>query len=322
MPVTEPPSAPRCAALVGPYLSGRTSLLESILIATGAVGRRGSVRDGTTVGDGSAEARARQMSTELNVATTEYLGDIWTFIDCPGSIELTQDAYHALMVVDIAVVVCEPEPQKVLTLAPLLRFLDDREVPHIVFINKMDHPGGSVRATLEALQGLAARPLVLRAVPIRDGERITGFVDLVSERAFRWTGGQRSELIPLPDTVSEPGKEARAEMLEAIADFDDALLEQLLEDKAPDTDEIYAGLARDLQQDLIVPVFFGSAEGIHGITRLLKALRHEAPEPARRRSGWAFAPTSRARGCSRRCTPRTPASSRSCASGRARSATV
>ena len=278
--MTKPPSAPRCAALVGPYLSGKTSLLESVLSLTGAVGRRGSVRDGNTVGDGTAEARARQMSTEINIATTEYLGETWTFLDCPGFIELAQDAYNALMVVDLAVVVCEPEPQKVLTLAPLLRFLDDRAIPHIVFINKMDLPGGSVRATLEALQGLAGRPLVLREIPIRDGEKISGFVDLVSERAFRWTEGQRSQLIRLPDAVAEEGKEARAGMLEAIADFDDALLEKLLEDIVPNPDEIYAGLARDLQQDLIVPVFFGSAEGMHGITRLLKALRHEAPEPA------------------------------------------
>ncbi len=279
MSTRKPPSAPRCAALVGPYLSGKTSLLESVLSLTGAVSRRGSVRESNTVGDGTAEARARQMSTELNVATTDYLGETWTFLDCPGFIELAQDAFNALSVVDLAVVVCEPEPQKVLTLAPLLRFLDERDIPHLVFVNKMDLPGGSIRATLEALQGLSTRPLVLREIPIRDGEKISGFVDLVSERAFRWSEAQRSELIQLPETVADREKEARAEMLEAIADFDDALLEKLLEDVVPNPDEIYAGLARDLQQHLIVPVFFGSAEGMHGITRLLKALRHEAPEP-------------------------------------------
>ncbi|MFO1146361.1 MAG: elongation factor G [Rhodospirillales bacterium] len=279
MSTTKSPSRPRCAAFVGPYLSGKTSLLESILSLTGAITRKGSVREGNTTGDGSAEARARQMSTELNVATTDYLGETWTFLDCPGFIELAQDAYNALMVVDLAVVVCEPEPQKVLTLAPLLRFLDERGIPHLVFINKMDLAGGSIRATLEALQGLSARPLVLREIPIRDGEKISGFVDLVSERAFRWNEGKRSELIQVPEGIASREKEARAGMLEAIADFDDALLEKLLEDIVPNPDEIYAGLARDLQQDLIVPVFFGSADGMHGITRLLKALRHEAPEP-------------------------------------------
>jgi elongation factor G len=273
--------------LVGPYLSGKTSLLESILFLCGAIGRKGSVKEGNTVGDASAEARARQMSTELTVATAEYLGETWTFIDCPGSIELIQESYNALMAVDAAVVVCEPEPAKVLTLAPLLRFLDQMKIPHLVFVNKMDLPGTSVRAILEALQGLSQRPLVLREIPIREGESVTGFVDLVSERAFRWKPGQRSELIPVPDTVAEAEREARVGMLESLADFDDTLLEKLLEDVVPTADEIYAGLSRDLQEQLIVPVFFGSAEGQHGITRLLKALRHEAPGPeiACRRQG-------------------------------------
>lgn len=273
------PSAPRCAALVGPYLSGKTSLLESILALTGAISRKGSVKEGNMVGDASPEARARQMSTEVNVATTTYLGDVWTFLDCPGSIELIQEPYNVLMVVDAAVVVCEPEPHKALTLAPLLRFLDKHNIPHLIFINKMEIGVGSVRDTLAALQAQSAKPLVLREIPIRDGERVTGFVDLVSERAFRWTEGERSALVEVPSSVTSRTAEARAGMLEALADFDDTLLEKLLEDMAPSPDEIYAGLTRDLREDLIVPVFFGSAEGMHGITRLLKALRHEAPGP-------------------------------------------
>ena len=255
-------------------------MLESILFRTGAVTRKGSVKEGNTVGDSAAEARARQMSTELNVATTSYLGDTWTFLDCPGSIELAQEARNALLVADVAVVVCEPDPTKALIVGPLFRFLDEHAIPHIIFINKMDGAEADLRGTLEAIQGNSPRPLVLREIPIREGDHVTGFVDLVSERAFRWQEGKPSELIPVPDAVADPEAEARSEMLEALADFDDDLLEQLLEDVQPSTDEIYASLTRDLQQEQIVPVFFGAAEGMHGITRLLKALRHETPEPA------------------------------------------
>ena len=131
-------AAPRCAALIGPYLSGKTSLLEALLFASGTTTRRGSVRDGNSVGDHSPEARARQMSTELNVAATSFLGDPWTILDCPGSVELAYEAQGAMLASDVAVVVVEPEVERALTISPLLRFLDRHKIPHMIFINKMD----------------------------------------------------------------------------------------------------------------------------------------------------------------------------------------
>ncbi len=272
------PSTPRCAALVGPYLSGKTTLLESMLVATDTVNRKGTTKEGNTVGDGSPEARARQMSTELSVASTEYLGDQWTFIDCPGSVELIQETFNALMVADVAIVVCEPDVDKVVILARLLKFLADNKIPHVFFINKMDSAESSVKATLDALQGISELPLALREIPIREGNDVTGFVDLVSERAFQWNPHKRSDLIQLPDSVKDREQNARTELLETLADFDDTLLEELLEDVIPSAETIYDNLAKDLREALIVPVFFGSAELDNGITRLLKALRHETPE--------------------------------------------
>ncbi|HEY4162535.1 MAG TPA: GTP-binding protein, partial [Dongiaceae bacterium] len=177
------PAAPRCAAFVGPYLSGKTAVLESLLFATGAISRKGNAKDGTTVGDSSPEAKARKMSVEVSAATAEYLGESWCFLDCPGSVELAQDARNALLVCDVAVVVAEPQIDKALTLATLLKFLDDNKIPHILFINKMDQAGHTVREILQALQGVSARPLVLRQVPIRaagkNGDEVAGYVDLV-----------------------------------------------------------------------------------------------------------------------------------------------
>ena len=132
------------------------------------------------------------MSVEVNVAATEYLGERWTFLDCPGSIELAQEAQNALMVADVAIIVCEPEVSKALTLAPLFKFLDDRKIPHMLFINKMDTAAHRVRDVLAALQSVSARPLVLRQVPIRKTEKsgaetVTGYVDLISERAYHYS---------------------------------------------------------------------------------------------------------------------------------------
>ncbi|HZT20667.1 MAG TPA: elongation factor G [Dongiaceae bacterium] len=278
------PSAPRCAALVGPYLTGKTTLLESLLYVTGAIGRKGSTRDGTTVGDSAPEARARKMSVELSAASTEYLGERWTFLDCPGSVELAQEAQNALLVADAAIVVCEPETAKALMLAPLFKFLDDRKIPHMLFVNKIDTASYRVREVLAALQTVSSRPLVLREVPLRSGEgsadeAVTGYVDLVSERAYSYKPGQASDLIKIPQEAVSREQDARRELLESLADFDDDLLAQLLEDAVPSKEEIYQQLTKDLAADLIVPVFFGSAEHDHGVRRLLKALRHEVPGP-------------------------------------------
>jgi elongation factor G len=220
------------------------------------------------------------MSVEPSVATTQFMGESWTFIDCPGSIEFAHEAYTALMAVDAAVVVCEPVTERALMLAPLFKFLDDHQIPHLVFVNKIDQATSRVREVLAALQAVSARPLVLRQVPIRENDRIAGYVDLVSERAYHYKPGHASDLIPMPKDVAEREKEARQSLLEALADFDDKLLEQLVEDTTPPKEEIYAHIARNIGRDRIVPVLIGSADRDHGVRRLLKALRHEVPEAA------------------------------------------
>jgi len=286
----KPLSLPRAAALVGPFASGKTSLLEALLYRSGAIPRQGRIRDGSTVGDASPEARARWMSVEPNIAGAEYLGEKWSFIDCPGSVEFQQDSYNALSVVDAAVVVVEPDPARAVMVAPLLKFLDERRIPHFIFINKIDTGGSRLKQTLEALQAVSELPLVLREIPIRESDRVVGFVDLVSERAWKYQPGKTSDMIRIPDALIDEERQARQELLERLADFDDHLLEELLEDVTPPKDEIYGDLAKDLSGDLVVPVFFGSAESDAGITRLWKALRHEVPEPTATARRLGFAP--------------------------------
>ena len=283
-PTTANPEArrgTRCAALVGAHGSGKTTLFEALLHTAGATDRRGTAKDRNTVGDAAPEARARGISTEASVASCRFMDEDWALIDCPGSVELLSDTRAALMVADLAVVVCDPFPERALAVSPILKFLDDRRIPHLVFVNRMDAPEAHVRATFHALQGFSDRPLALRGIPIRDGAgHVTGMIDLVSERAWRWNPQKPSDLIPLPEAARGDEGAARAAMIEALADFDDAILEQVLSDIAPATGDIYASLTRDLEQDLLVPVFFGAAEQENGVRRLWKALRHDCPFPA------------------------------------------
>ena len=156
----------------------------------------------------------------------------------------------------------------------------------IIVINKIDNTETKIKETFDALQGLTERPLVLREIPIREGESISGYVDLVSERAYAYKSGEPSDLIEIPEAETGRKDEERMILLESLADFNDELLEQLLEDVVPGTDDVYQNLAKDLQGGLIVPVFFGSADNDNGIKRLMKSLRHETPEVAQpHRSG-------------------------------------
>jgi elongation factor G len=292
--MSDRPSGPRCAALVGPYLSGKTTLLEALLFAAGAITRRGTQKDGNTVGDHTPEARARQMSTETNAAHATFLGDRWYFLDCPGSVELAWEAQCGMLAADVAVVVCEPEPDRALTLGPIFKFLDDHAIPHMVFINKLDTASARVSEVLAALQSVSARPLVLRQVPLPGPENtVTGYVDLVSERGYRYRPGQASDLIKLPDDVTDDEKTNRADLVEKLADFDDKLLEQLLEDVQPSKDEIYHQLTQNFRRDAIVPVFLGAGQLDHGVRRLWKALRHETPDAAATAQRLGLAPASK-----------------------------
>ncbi len=283
----------RCIALIGPYLSGKTTLLEAILARTGTINRQGKIAERNTVGDASQEARAHGMSVELNAAEVDFLGDTFTFLDCPGSIEFQYDAAAALAACDAAVVVCEPDEKKVPALQLILKQLEDRGIPHLLFLNKIDKADAQVRDILPILQPASARPLVLRQIPIWEGGIATGFVDLALERAFVYREHASSEVIEMPQTVAEREAEARFSMLEKLADYDDALMEQLLEDIPPPRDRVFEDLSKELREGEICPVLLGSAENGNGILRLLKALRHEAPFVAQtaERLGVADAPS-------------------------------
>lgn len=288
----------RNVAIVGPYLSGKTTLLESILSVTGAIPRKGTAKDSNRVGDGAPEAKDRQMSVEVNAASTEYGGIRFTFLDCPGSIEFGQETYNALVGAGLAVVVCEPDASRILTLSPLLKFLDDWEIPHVVFINKMDRAFTDEQSCttnfaelLNALKTVSARPIIPHQYPIAQGENLVGFIDLVTEQAYHYHPGAPSDPVAIPEELKEAEHQARQQMLEELANFDDHLLEELLEDIEPPQEEIVKDLKMELGADLIVPVFMGVAEADYGVRSLLDTLVREAPEPAVTAERRGFQPT-------------------------------
>lgn len=259
----------RCAVIVGAQGVGKTTLLSEMIRRAGAQ---------PPAFDCSAEAKEFGTTTEPNFARFDYLGEKWSAIDCPGSVELFETSLELVAAADIAVVVAGPDPDRAGAVAQHLKFLDDHSIPHVIFINRTDEAQSRIRDLLEALQAHSTRPLVLRQAPLWENGRIVGAVDLVSERAWKYREGAPSDLVEIPESDLAREREAREALLDTLADFDDALMEQILEDRTPPSEDVFALMAKELVEDLIVPVVLGSAAHGNGVTRLLKLLRHEAPD--------------------------------------------
>jgi elongation factor G len=264
-------------AIAGPFQSGKTTVLEAILARTGVIARQGSVEGGNTVADASKEARHHRMSVELTAATTNFMGDSYTFLDCPGSVEFVHDMRAVLPAVDAAIVVCEMDEKKVPQLQLILRELEDQKIPRILFLNKIDKADAGVHDVLTLLQPASRTKLILRQIPTFSGDLISGFVDLALERAFVYKEQAPSHVVPLEGELADREKTARFSMLETLADHDDELMEQLLEDIQPPRDKVFDDLTRELREGLVCPVLMGTAARANGVLRLLKALRHESP---------------------------------------------
>ena len=271
-------SGPRCIALVGPFQSGKTTLLEAILARTGAIQRQGTIEAGTTVGDASKEARHHKMSVELSVATTDFMGDAYTLRRlsrarsnssttcarrCPQSTPRSWSASSTR--------------RKCRSSSSSCASSKSRRFRASCSSTRSTRPTPPSTTCSSVLQPASRNKLLLRQIPTFSGDLITGFVDLALERAFVYKEHAPSEVIPLEGDVLDREKTARFSMLETLADHDDELMEQLLEDIQPPRDKVFDDLAKELREGLVCPVLFGSATRTNGVLRLMKALRHESP---------------------------------------------
>ncbi len=217
---------------------------------------------------------------DLRVCGFDLLGESWQAIDTPGSVEFLHVARDALLAADAAVICVGPDPAAAVLASPYLHAVEAAGVPALLFVNRMDEATGRVRDIVAALQEYARHPIILRQIPIREGEQVVGAVDLVSERAWSYREGEPSKLIEIPPGTLDREHEARDGLLEALSEHDDTLLEELIEDKVPASAEVYDICARVLRENRVIEALIGSASHGNGIVRVMKALRHEAPAPS------------------------------------------
>ncbi len=248
----------RCFTILGPSQTGKSTVVEKLAALEGA---------------------PKRSVSPYGLGLTEFTfgNEAWCALDTPGSGEALAHAQDALLASDACILCVSPAPEEAVLAAPYLRVIEASGTPCILFVNRMDEPRGRLRDVIASLQDYASHTLILRQIPIREGDKIVGSCDLISERAWRYREGQPSSLIEIPESDVEREHEARAEFLEHLSEFDDWLLEELIEDREPPSDAIYAISSRVLRENKIIPVLVGAASHSNGIMRLMKALRHEAP---------------------------------------------
>ncbi|CAN7488737.1 elongation factor G [Pararhizobium sp. LjRoot235] len=248
----------RCFTVLGPSQTGKSTIVEKL---------------------GSLEGAPRKSNSPYGLNLTEFSfgNEAWCALDAPGGNEALVHAQHALLASDACILCVSPAPDEAVLAAPYLRVIEASGTPCILFVNRMDEPRGRLRDVIAALQDYAGHTLLLRQIPIREDDRIVGSCDLISERAWRYREGQTSALIAIPESAAERESEARTELLEHLSEFDDWLLEELIEDREPQSDALYAISSRVLKENRIIPVLIGAASHGNGMMRLMKALRHEAP---------------------------------------------
>ncbi|MGR3716783.1 MAG: elongation factor G [Thermohalobaculum sp.] len=249
----------RCIVVLGAAGTGKSTLVDKLC----------GLEDGTPQPATAYETRAVRFT---------FLGDDWTALDCPGSLEFMQQALDAMLVADAAVICVSPQPEHAVLAAPYIRLAESAGVPAFLVINRIDEARSPAREIVAALQSYSKHPVVLRQIPIREDGKIVGAVDLVSERAWRYRAGDEpSDLIEIPEDLVDRQQEARGEFLESLSDYDDWLLEEIIEDREPASGPVYAICARVLREGAVTPAFIGSALHGNGMFRLMKALRHETP---------------------------------------------
>ncbi len=271
----------RNVAFVGPHHAGKTTLVEAILAHCGAIARRGSISDGTTVTDFEPEDVAHAESTTVGFAHCVADGIDLTIVDTPGFIDFFEETRMALSGVDAAVIVVEADPSRVVQTRMLVEAVEQLRLPHLFVIDKMDRPGANFAGTLAALQDAYGRHVIAEQWPIGAAESFAGFVDLAEMKAYASADGAE-RAVEIPQSLQQQVQQARTALLEAMADFDDALMEELLEGKDPPLDEVERDLCNECSHDQIIPVLVAAGATGAGVAALVRAMERWFPSPAER----------------------------------------
>ncbi len=273
----------RNVALVGHRGAGKTSLHEALLYEAGVINRLGSVVDGTTVSDADEDEKARQMSISAALSSFEWQDRKVNLIDTPGDSSFVADALGALRVSESAIFVVNAVMGAEVQTIRLWQRAEELDLARLIFVNMLDRERADFFRTLDALKGAFGSHVVATAIPIGSEHEVSGLIDLVDMKAYRYAGSGRDGCseIPIPEELEGQAQEYREKLMDEVAENSDALMERYLEGEEISHEEIVAALKDGTNHGDLFPVTCGIATRNLGTNRLLDAIVDDLPSPVK-----------------------------------------
>ncbi|HSI98894.1 MAG TPA: GTP-binding protein, partial [Patescibacteria group bacterium] len=273
------PDRIRNVALISHGGAGKTSLAEAMLFDAGAITRLGTVEAGTTALDWDPDEHRRTQSINLAIASLEHEGTRITIVDTPGYADFQADVVEALAAVDAAIVVIDASAGVEVGTEEVWRLAEERGLPRMIFINKMDRENANYDATLDALKARFGAKIAPVYLPIGAADSFRGYVDVIEEHANVYEGGKAKE-VPIPPELEGIEHTRRDALVEAAAEASDELMMKYLEGEPFTDEEIEAAVHKGTREGSVVPVFVGSATRNIGVRELLSMIVKHIPSPA------------------------------------------
>ncbi|HEX5396078.1 MAG TPA: elongation factor G [Candidatus Limnocylindria bacterium] len=273
------PDKIRNVALISHGGAGKTSLAEAMLFDAGAIQRLGSVDQGTSTLDHDPDEQKHHQSINLAIGTLEDDGLRITLVDTPGYADFQADVVEALAAVDAAIVVIDASAGVEVGTQAVWRLADERKLPRMIFVNKMDRENANFDATLDQLKATFGPKIAPVYLPIGSADGFRGYIDVIEQHANTYEGGKPKEG-PIPDEMRAAEEARRNALVEAAAEASDELMMKYLDGETLTDEEITEAMHKGTREGSVVPVFVGSALKNIGVRELIDMIGKHVPSPA------------------------------------------
>ncbi len=269
----------RNVALISHVGAGKTSLVDAALYDSGAVTRQGKVDEGTSISDYDPDELKRHMSLNVKVLPVEWKDHKINFIDTPGYADFVGEVKAGLRVADAALVVVTAEKGVEVGTELTWQYADERNLPRMVLVNKLDRENTSFDQALESLRKQFGIKVVPLQLPIGEQAGFRGVVDLVSQKAYTFEGGNKVKEIPVPADLKDRISTYREQLIESAVESDDTMMEKFLEGEELSDEEIASVVKQGTRSGQLVPVLCASASKNMAVQTVLDAITDYLPGP-------------------------------------------